>query len=141
MKYGSLIIEKKEYVYIKRLLNVSGYDHSIVSQMALSNLKHKLEDALIVDEQEMPLDMVRLNSLLTIRSMNNGSTMPLQIVIPMKEEINKQKLSVLSPLGAALLGYSEGDQLPLTFSKNKEEEYLISKVQQDKSAERIDVPI
>ncbi|MBW2963014.1 GreA/GreB family elongation factor [Mesonia sp. JHPTF-M18] len=141
MKYGSYIIEKKEYVYLKRLLNISGYDHTLAHKLALEKLKQKLEDALIVDETEMPLDIIRINSILKIRSLSTTSTMPLQIVIPMDEQLNKQKLSVLSPLPIALIGYSEGDTLPLVFANNNEEKYIIEEVNQDINANQLDIPI
>lgn len=141
MKYGSHIIEKKEYVYMKRLLNISGYDHTLAHKMALDKLALKLEDSIIVDEKEMPADIVRLNSKLIIKSISNSSTMPLQIVIPMEEDIQKQKLSVLSPLPVALIGYSEGDIVQLAFTNETKASYVIQKVQQDIEANKIDIPI
>ncbi len=141
MKYGSHIIEKKEYVYLKRLLNISGYDHTLAHKMALEKLAHKLEDSLIVDEEEMPKDIVRLNSILTLKSVSNSSTMPLQIVIPMNENIRKQKLSVLSPLPVVLMGYSEGDLVKLAFTHEQARAYVIQKVEQDIETNKIDIPI
>ncbi|MDR6300978.1 GreA/GreB family elongation factor [Mesonia maritima] len=141
MKYGSHIIEKKEYVYLKRLLNISGYDHTVAHKLALKKLALKLDDSIIVDEEEMPADIVRLNSKLTIKSVSNSSTMPLQIVIPMDEEIRKQKLSVLSPLPVALIGYSEGDQVDLAFTNENTTAYVIQKVEQDIETNKIDIPI
>ena len=141
MKYGSHIIEKKEYVYMKRLLNISGYDHTIAHKMALEKLALKLEDSIIVDEEDMPADIVRLNSKLTIKSISNSSTMPLKIVIPMEQNIRKQKLSVLSPLPIALMGYSEGDVLELAFTLETPTPYVIQQVKQDIEANKIDIPI
>ena len=141
MKYGSHIIEKREYVYIKRLLNISGYDHTLAHKLALEKLKHKIEDAIIVEENEMPLDIIRLNSCLKIKSLNNSPVMPLQIVIPMDEDLSKQKFSILSPLPVSLLGYSKGDIVNLTFSKDNEEQYIIEEVTQDTTANQLDIPI
>lgn len=141
MKYGSHIIEKREYVYIKRLLNISGYDHTLAHKLALEKLKHKIEDAIIVEENEMPLDIIRLNSCLKIKSLSNSPVMPLQIVIPMDEDLSKQKFSILSPLPVSLLGYSKGDIVNLTFSKDNEEQYIIEEVTQDTTANQLDIPI
>ena len=68
MKYGSLILEKKEYVYIKRILNISGYsgDHEI--QKSLTKFAEELKTAHIIDEEEMPEDVVRFNSIITVKS-------------------------------------------------------------------------
>jgi len=37
MKYGSLILEKKEYVYLKRILNGSSYAGDLTIQSSLQN--------------------------------------------------------------------------------------------------------
>ena len=141
MKYGSYIIEKREYVYIKRLLNISGYDHTLAHKLALEKLKHKIEDAIIVEENEMPLEIIRINGSVKIKCLRNSSVMPLQIVIPIDEDLKKQKFSILSPLPVSLIGYSKGDIVNLTFSKDKEEQYIIEEVKQDTTANQLDIPI
>tara|TARA_B100000686_G_C16123770_1_gene633956 strand:- start:372 stop:575 length:204 start_codon:yes stop_codon:yes gene_type:complete len=67
--------------------------------------------------------------------------MPLQIVIPMEEDLRNQKLSVLSPLPVALIGYSEGDIVALAFTNETTASYVIQKVKQDIEAHKIDIPI
>jgi len=89
----------------------------------------------------MPLDIIKLNSLITIKAVNTNSVMPLQLVIPMFEDLERNKISVLSPLGVTLLGYSQGDKTKVTFSENNKEEYLITEVAQGEKAEKIEVPI
>ena len=68
MKYGSLILEKKEYVYLKRILNVSGYATDFEVQKSLLKLSKELKSAHIVDEEEMPNDVIRFNSKVTVIS-------------------------------------------------------------------------
>ncbi|WP_100612754.1 GreA/GreB family elongation factor [Confluentibacter lentus] len=107
MKYGSLMLEKKEYVYIKRILNISGYvgDHEI--QKSLRKFTEELKTAHILDEEEMPDDVVRLNSIVTVASDNWEKT--IQIVQPSEKDIKNNKVSILTPMGAALFGYSVND--------------------------------
>ena len=45
MKYGSLILEKKEYVYLKRILNVSAYASDFEVQRSLLKLSEELKSA------------------------------------------------------------------------------------------------
>ncbi|MEZ4792427.1 MAG: GreA/GreB family elongation factor [Gelidibacter sp.] len=108
MKYGSLILEKKEYVYIKRILNISGYagDHEI--QKSLTKLAEELKTAHILDEAEMPEDVVRFNSIVTVTSSNDWEK-TLQIVQPSEKDMKNNKISILTPMGAALFGYSVTD--------------------------------
>lgn len=108
MKYESLMLEKKEYVYIKRILNISGYvgDHEI--QRSLKKFTEELKTARIVDEEDMPKDVVRMNSIVTVTSDNKWEK-TIQIVQPSEKDIKNDKVSILAPMGAALFGYSVDD--------------------------------
>ena len=114
MKYGSLILEKKEYVYIKRILNISGYsgDHEI--QKSLTKFSEELKTAHILDEEEMPDDVVRINSFVTVQSGNDWEK-TLQIVQPSEKDMKNNKISILTPMGAALFGYSTDDLISWHF--------------------------
>lgn len=125
MKYGSLILEKKEYVYIKRLLNISGYsgDHEI--QRSLMAFAEELRTAHIIDEQEMPDDVVRLNSTVTVRSGHDWEK-TLQVVRPSEKDMKTNKISILTPMGAALFGYSVGDVVSWDFPTGTKELEIIA---------------
>lgn len=129
MKYGSLILEKKEYVYIKRILNISGYvgDHEI--QKSLTKFTEELKTAHILDEEEMPVDVVRLNSIVTVTSENNWEK-TIQIVQPSEKDIKNSKISILTPMGAALFGYSVNDVVQWDFPTGKKELKITEVTQQ-----------
>ena len=139
MKYGSLILEKKEYVYIKRILNISGYAEDHETQRCLAKLSEELKTAHIVDEDEMPYDVVRFNSKVTV-VFNNGIQETVQVVIPMDRDIKTNKISVLTPMGSALFGYSEGDTVLWDFPSGKQQ-IKITDVQQEETYKGIDVAI
>ncbi len=135
MKYGSLILEKKEYVYLKRLLNISGYaeDHEI--QKCLMKLSEELKMAHIVDEEDMPSEIIRFNSKVTVL-FENGTEKIVQVVIPTEKDVNNNKISVLTPMGSALIGYSKDDTIEWDFPKGKQR-IKITEVTQEKSFSNI----
>ncbi|EDP94221.1 GreA/GreB family elongation factor [Kordia algicida OT-1] len=139
MKYGSLILEKKEYVYLKRILNISGYTGDFEVQNSLLQLNKELKNALIVDESEMPNDIIRFNSIVSISAENNWKK-TLQIVIPTEVDIEKNKISILTPLGASLIGRSSNDNIQCT-SNSGEQKIIIESVRLDKNQEKIKVLI
>lgn len=114
MKYGSLILEKKEYVYLKRILNISGYaeDHEV--QKSLMKLSDELKTAHIVDNEDMPNDVIRFDSLVTVE-FQNGLEKTIQLVIPIDKNLKENKISVLTPMGAALMGYAKDDNIEWDF--------------------------
>lgn len=125
MKYGSLILEKKEYVYLKRILNISGYVGDHETQKSLVKLTDELKTAHIVDEENMPKDIVRFNSHVKVAS-NKGWERSFQVVIPVDRDFKQNKISVLTPMGSALLGYSEDDTVDWDFPGGNEKLKIIS---------------
>tara|TARA_R110002051_G_scaffold324970_1_gene424863 strand:+ start:37327 stop:37746 length:420 start_codon:yes stop_codon:yes gene_type:complete len=139
MKYKNLIIEKREYVYLKRILNISGYTGDFETQKSLKRLLDELKTAQIVDNDELPKDVIRLNSRVSIEA-ENGWKKTLQIVIPADRDLKNDKISVLTPMGAALIGYSQNDAITWEFSKG-EQKLTIVAVEQDETYEAIHIQI
>tara|TARA_R110000868_G_scaffold8606_3_gene44318 strand:- start:1081 stop:1500 length:420 start_codon:yes stop_codon:yes gene_type:complete len=139
MKYGGLILEKKEYVYLKRILNISGYvgDHQI--QKCLTTLSEELKTANIEDEEKMPKDVIRFNSKVTV-VFENGTEKIIQVVIPTDKDLSKNKISILTPMGSALIGYSKGDTILWDFPLGKQQ-LKIKEVIQEKIFSDIDLVI
>ena len=139
MKYGSLLLEKKEYVYLKRILNISGYAEDFETQKSLQRFSDELKNAQIVDEADIPEDVIRFNSKIRVSS-ESGWEKIIQLVIPSEKDTKMNKISVLTPMGAALFGYSEGDAIVWDFPSGKQ--YLnIVAVTQDQTTKKIEIPI
>lgn len=129
MKHGSLIIEKKEYVILKRTLNLSGYHHDDTLRNSVRKLYKEMESARICDDDDMPGDVVRLNSVVTIVS-QKGWHKKFQLVLPKESDVKKAKISLLTPMGAAVMGYAEGDFLAWEFPSG-EQKLTIERVEQE----------
>jgi len=139
MKYGSLIIERKEYVYLKRILNISGYAEDFETQKSLQRLSDELKNAQIVDQADLPEDVIRFNSKIKVYS-EIGWEKTLELVIPSNKDVRQDKISILTPMGAALFGYSEGDELEWDFPSGKQQIKIIA-VHQNKTQKRFELPI
>ena len=136
MKYGNLILEKKEYVFLKRLLNVTGYYKDQNTKDSLKKLGGELSSAIIYDNEEMPEDVIRFNSFVTVKSGTWESEF--QLVIPTARDISANKISILAPMGSAVMGYAEGDSVIWNFPNGNKELQIISV----KQAERpIDIDV
>lgn len=136
MKYGNLILEKKEYVFLKRLLNVSSFYKDENTKVSLNNLSSELTNAIIYDHEEMPKDIIRFNSIITVTSGTWKNEF--QLVIPTERDIAANKISILAPMGSALMGYAEGDSVSWNFP-NGVKELKITSVKQ--AARRIDIDV
>ncbi len=136
MKYGKLILEKKEYVFLKRLLNVSGFYKDENTKASLNNLSSELTNAIIYDHEEMPEDIIRFNSIITVTSGTWKNEF--QLVIPTERDIAANKISILAPMGSAVMGYAEGDSVNWNFP-NGVKELKITSVKQ--AARPIDIDV
>ncbi len=108
MRYGSLIMEKKDYVMIlrNRIMGHSVEDYS--HKHMLERLEEQMADAMVYGREDMPEDIIRLYSWVTVTSAS-GWHKTFQVVLPYEKDINTDRISVQSALGASVIGRSEGE--------------------------------
>lgn len=75
----------------------------------LQFLAEELERAEITDAAHIPGDVVTLYSKARVVEEDSGDTLEYTLVPPDEADVASGKLSVLSPLGTAMLGYRVGD--------------------------------
>ncbi|MBS1842090.1 MAG: nucleoside diphosphate kinase regulator [Acidobacteria bacterium] len=80
-------------------------------QENLKMLAKELERAEIVPANEISADAVTMNSHVLVRDLNSGVESAYTLVFPPDADIAQGKISILAPIGTALLGYREGDEI------------------------------
>ncbi len=78
---------------------------------AARNLLHELDRAVVVSTAELSADVVRLGSRVEIEDLADGSVETYTVVLPEFANADEKRLSVLAPIGTAVLGYAEGDEI------------------------------
>lgn len=84
---------------------ISGYRGSIYVQQ----LKAELERAEIIAPEDAPADLITLDSTAMLYDADTGETMQFTLVLPDQADIHQGRISILAPIGAAMLGYRVGD--------------------------------
>lgn len=74
-------------------------------------LYQELKKAEVVNAENFPDDVVRLDSTVVIKDMQTKRDMTITIVLPQKADIKQRKVSVLAPIGTALIGFRKGQQV------------------------------
>lgn len=59
----------------------------------------------------MPQDVVRLNSKVSVLDLATNRVLELVIVLPESADISRNRISVLTPMGTALLGFKVADEV------------------------------
>lgn len=75
----------------------------------LLDLEREIERGTEVQPQEIPADVITMNSTVRVTDVDSGSTHVYTIVFPADADYEKGRISILAPLGTALLGYRVGD--------------------------------
>ena len=76
----------------------------------LKALTHELHRAVIVDPKDVSGDVITMNSRAEMRDLESGETVAFTLVFPTEANIDEEKISVLAPIGAGMLGYRVGDE-------------------------------
>ena len=71
-------------------------------------LAEELKRARVVKDNKIGADVVRLNSFVQVQDQGNNNVMDFHIVLPSQANLNEKKISILAPLGIALIGFKKG---------------------------------
>lgn len=80
-----------------------------VDREQLLDLQDELERAVVVEAGSLPADVVALASSVTVLDVESGVRSEYTLVLPAQADVAEARISVLAPLGTALLGYRVGD--------------------------------
>ncbi len=98
----SIVVTDRDLALLRRLRN-----HA--------QLESELERADIVDALDVPSDVVTMNSRVVFEDEATGKTTEVTIVFPQDADLGLGRVSVLAPVGTALLGLAEGDSIVWPF--------------------------
>jgi len=80
----------------------------------VATLQAELDRAVVVQPREVTPDVVTMRSTVELTDLDTGGTETHTLVFPEEADIEQGKLSVLAPIGTAILGCRVGDELEWT---------------------------
>jgi len=75
------------------------------------NLQAEVERAKIVPSKEIPPDVITMNSTVVLLDVEADEDIELTLVYPQDASRAEEKVSILAPIGTAILGYRTGDTI------------------------------
>ena len=93
----------------------------------IRQIEEKLANSEIMDTCNLPNDRVGFGSVVTLENLNNGDTITYQIVGPDESDVSLSKISIVSPLGRALIG-KEVDEAVTVQTPGGAKRYSILKI-------------
>ena len=119
----SIVVSSADYERLTDLASASLERLPDVAQELLD----EMERAKIVDEAKVPADVVRMGSTVTFEA-DDGQTRTLKLVWPIDESLDEHRLSVMTPVGAALIGLGTGQSISWTARDGKHHRLTVTKV-------------
>lgn len=76
---------------------------------ALQKLGEELDRAVVIDPAALPADVVTMESTVTFEDLGSNEVEAYTISFPERADVEKKRLSILAPIGTALIGCRVGD--------------------------------
>jgi len=103
-------ITNSDYQRLSNLLK-SDYVQAIGDKPYLTGLRSELAFARIVEPDEISSEVVTMNSKVRLVDLDTNQDEIYTLVYPDQADIARSKLSILTPIGTAILGFRVGDVL------------------------------
>ncbi len=100
-----IIITEEDMKKLKKL--VDGEIDDVKNKPHVLELDNELKRAEIVDENQLPYDVITMNSRVLL--LLDGAEETVSLVYPQEADMSQNKISILSPIGTAIIGFREGD--------------------------------
>ena len=107
MKYKELnpvIMIEEDYRALKRYAGTS-FKEDVLS------LARELDRAIIVRKDAFPSHAIRLHSTVSLQETNTNKRVSFAIVLPDEADISARKISALTPLAVAIIGFRQGEEV------------------------------
>ena len=108
-----IFITKFDYERLKKLL-----DDKKPNDEFDKTLLAELERGEVVDPKDVPADVITMNSQVRFKD-EQGNDLEYWLVFPEDADLPNNKISILSPIGCALLGYAKGDEVAIPTPKGQ----------------------
>src|SRR5215470_5843053 len=118
-----IVVSAADYERLTDLANASLQRQPAVAQELLD----EMDRAKVVEPSAVPADVVRMGSTVTFKS-DDSQTRTLKLVYPVDESLDDHRISVMTPVGAALIGLGVGQSISWTARDGKHHRLTVTKV-------------
>ena len=104
-----IYITTSDYHRLSGLIEFSRERNGDADREYLDQLEEELGRAELVNPEEIPGDVITMRSKVRLKDLKSGKTVMYSLVFPSEANSNEGQISVLAPIGTALLGNRSGD--------------------------------
>jgi regulator of nucleoside diphosphate kinase len=108
-KQTNIYITKPDYERLTTLIEIAREREGDANREYLDRLEEELDRAEVVRQENIPADVITMRSTVRVKDLDTSEEMIYRLVFPTEANYEEGKISVLAPIGTAMLGYRRGD--------------------------------
>ncbi|HJT75812.1 MAG TPA: nucleoside diphosphate kinase regulator [Gemmataceae bacterium] len=108
VKNRTILMSDADHRRLAALIESARHDASLREDY-LDALEGELKRARVVPPADVPPEVVTMNSVVRLRDLDTGELEEYELVYPADADVARYRISVLAPVGTAILGYRLGD--------------------------------
>jgi regulator of nucleoside diphosphate kinase len=108
-KQTNIYITKPDYERLTTLIEIAREREGDANREYLDRLEEELDRAEVVRQENIPADVITMRSTVRVKDLDTSQEMIYRLVFPTEANYEEGKISVLAPIGTAMLGYRRGD--------------------------------
>lgn len=124
MQESKLILTKNDFQKLSSLV-------AAAESKAAALLEEELGRASVVPENDLPGDVVAMNSEVSFADLETGKVSDVILVYPHEADIGANKISILTPVGSALIGLRAGQSIEWPFPGGKTKRLKVLEVRHE----------
>lgn len=125
MENRNLILAHSDFEKLATLVGSASYE-------AAKLLEEELARAVVVQDEQLPANVVAMNSTVTFQDLDSKKETVVTLVYPHEANIEAKKVSVLAPVGSALIGLQVGQTIQWPMPGGKEANLKVISVERKK---------
>ena len=127
-KEATIYITKSDFERLTKLIELAREREDDSNRHYLDSLEEELNRAEIVEGTNILPDIITMRSTARLKDLSSGEKFTYSLMFPSEANYDQGKISVLAPVGTAMLGYKRGDviewKVPSGMRKLKVEEVV-----------------
>ena len=108
-KQNNIYITKPDYERLTKLIEIAREREGEANREYLNRLEEELDRAEVVQQKDIPADVITMRSTVRVKDLDTSEEMIYRLVFPTEANYDEGKISVLAPIGTAMLGYRRSD--------------------------------
>ena len=109
VKEAAIFITKNDREQLRNLIEVARERSNGPDGEYLNKLEEELDRAKLIKPQSVPPDLITMRSKVRLKDLSTGKKVVYALVFPTEADSDEGKISILAPVGTAMLGYRRGD--------------------------------